>query len=92
MRRAAELLHITHSGLSKSVKVLEAELCEQLIIRDGRGFVLTAPTAPCPGWVDGCQLVQPLQRRFEFEKAIHLFAAIHLPLQASAGLLRLNLR
>ena len=29
--------------------------------------------------------VQPLQRRFEFEKAIHLLAAINLTLQASAG-------
>src|SRR5271155_2249052 len=57
-----------------------------------RGFVLTGPAPSCPGWVDACQFVQPLQRRFEFEKAIYLFAAINLTLQASAGLLWLNLR
>jgi hypothetical protein len=57
-----------------------------------RGFVLTGPAPSCPGWVDACQLVQPLERRFEFEKAIHLFAAINLTLQASASLLWLNLR
>ena len=30
-----------------------------------RGFVLTGPEPSCPGWIDACQFVQPLQGRFD---------------------------
>ncbi len=41
LRRAAELLRISHSGLSKSLKALEAELGLTLIMPSGRGLVVT---------------------------------------------------
>lgn len=41
LSRAAELLHITHSGLSKSMKLLQAELRCQLLQATGRGLTLT---------------------------------------------------
>lgn len=41
LRRAAELLGITHAGLSKSVRALEVDLGVSLLTRDGRGIKLT---------------------------------------------------
>jgi len=41
MREAAKLLHISHSGLSKSIKVLEDELGVRLLVPDGRGIAIT---------------------------------------------------
>lgn len=42
LRKAAEILHISHSGLSKSLKTLEAELGGRaLFTRVGRGIALT---------------------------------------------------
>ena len=41
LRRAAELLRISHSGLSKSLKALEAELGLTLVMPAGRGLVVT---------------------------------------------------
>ncbi len=41
MRKAAELLHISHSGISKSIKTLEQELGFQLITAQGRGIAIT---------------------------------------------------
>lgn len=41
MREAARLLHISHGGLSKSMKTLEQELRSPLFLPSGRGVVLT---------------------------------------------------
>ena len=41
MRKAAELLHISHGGLSKSIKRLESDLDATLIVPDGRGIAIT---------------------------------------------------
>lgn len=41
MRKAAELLHISHGGLSKSIKKLENELGTRLIRPEGRGIAIT---------------------------------------------------
>jgi DNA-binding transcriptional LysR family regulator len=41
MTRAAEILALSHSGLSKSMKVLQAELGIELFRADGRGLALT---------------------------------------------------
>ena len=41
MREAAKLLHISHSGLSKSIKTLECDLDSQLLVPDGRGIAIT---------------------------------------------------
>lgn len=38
---AAEVCHISQSGISQSIKALEAEIGVQLIIRKNRGFMLT---------------------------------------------------
>lgn len=41
LRKAAELLGVSHGGLFKSLKVLEEELGFELFQREGRGLVLT---------------------------------------------------
>ncbi|MGK0367355.1 MAG: DNA-binding transcriptional LysR family regulator, partial [Thermoproteota archaeon] len=41
LRRAADLLAISHGGLFKSLKVLEEELGFELFSREGRGIVLS---------------------------------------------------
>lgn len=41
LRKAADLLGISHSGLFKSIKVLEAELGYPLFLPSGRGIVVT---------------------------------------------------
>ncbi len=41
LRKAADLLHLTHSGLSKSMRVLATELGTELIIPAGRGITIT---------------------------------------------------
>ena len=41
LRKAAELLGISHSGLSKSLKALEAELGVELLQPSGRGIVIS---------------------------------------------------
>ena len=41
LRKVAQLLHISHGGLSKSLKVLENELGVRLIAPDGRGIKIT---------------------------------------------------
>ncbi|MGZ3686584.1 MAG: LysR family transcriptional regulator, partial [Bdellovibrionota bacterium] len=41
LREAASLLHITHAGLAKSIRVLEAELGVGLLSRDGRNIKIT---------------------------------------------------
>lgn len=41
MRKAAELLRMSHGGLSKSIKVLETELNAELTVPAGRGLVIT---------------------------------------------------
>lgn len=41
MRAAAELLHISHAGLSKAIHTLEDELATPLITKDGRGIRIT---------------------------------------------------
>ena len=41
LRKAAELLHITHGALSKSMKKLESDLGYKLFLPEGRGLVVT---------------------------------------------------
>jgi DNA-binding transcriptional LysR family regulator len=41
MRAAAEILHLTHSALSKSMKVLQDELGIKLLQQNGRGIQIT---------------------------------------------------
>lgn len=41
LREAAQLLHITHAGLAKSLRVLEQELGVELLTRDGRNIKVT---------------------------------------------------
>lgn len=41
MRKAAELLHVSHGGLSKSIAKLESELGAKLIRPEGRGIAIT---------------------------------------------------
>lgn len=41
LRKAAELLHITHAGLSKSIRALEEELGIELTSKDGRNLRIT---------------------------------------------------
>lgn len=41
LRAAAELLGVTHSALSKSMKVLQEEVQEDLLAPDGRGILVT---------------------------------------------------
>lgn len=41
LREAAGLLHITHAGLAKSLRVLEQELGVELLTRDGRNIKVT---------------------------------------------------
>jgi DNA-binding transcriptional LysR family regulator len=41
LREAARLLHVSHSGLSKSLKALEDELAVRLFVPSGRGIVVT---------------------------------------------------
>jgi len=40
-RQAAEILNISHSGLSKSMVVLESEIGHSLFVKEGRGVVLS---------------------------------------------------
>ncbi len=42
LRKAAEILNMSHSALSKSLKVLQQELKLELLQQHGRGIVLTA--------------------------------------------------
>lgn len=42
MTKAAEILALSHSGLSKSMKVLQSEIGIELFRPDGRGLVLTS--------------------------------------------------
>ena len=41
LREAAQLLNISHAGLSKSIKSLEEELGVELLTKDGRGIKVT---------------------------------------------------
>lgn len=41
LRKAAEILHLSHSALSKSMKVLQEQLGEDLLIQCGRNIELT---------------------------------------------------
>src|SRR4051812_3199774 len=41
LRKAAEMLGISHGGLSKSLKVLEEEVGLELVIPSGRGLAVT---------------------------------------------------
>ncbi|MFT6069006.1 MAG: DNA-binding transcriptional LysR family regulator [Bacteriovoracaceae bacterium] len=41
LRKASEILGISHSGLSKSLRTLESELGQKLFIKSGRGVVFT---------------------------------------------------
>jgi DNA-binding transcriptional LysR family regulator len=41
LRKAAEILNMSHSALSKSLKVLQEELDLKLLQQDGRGIVIT---------------------------------------------------
>jgi DNA-binding transcriptional LysR family regulator len=41
LREAARILHVSHSGLSKSLKALEDELAVRLFMPSGRGIVVT---------------------------------------------------
>jgi DNA-binding transcriptional LysR family regulator len=41
LREASRLLHVSHSGLSKSLKALEDELAVRLFLPSGRGIVVT---------------------------------------------------
>ena len=41
IRKASELLGITHGGLSKSLQVLEREYGKKLLLPQGRGIALT---------------------------------------------------
>jgi len=41
LRKAAEVLEVSHSGLFKSLKVLEGELGFELFQKEGRGIILT---------------------------------------------------
>src|ERR1700748_2821892 len=56
LRKAAELLGISHSGLFKSIKVLEEEVGYPLFIPSGRGIVVSDP---------GKQLYNRTSRFFE---------------------------
>jgi DNA-binding transcriptional LysR family regulator len=62
LRKAADLLRISHSGLFKSIKVLEEELGYPLFVPSGRGIVVSDP---------GKELYQKTGRFFgEFERLI----------------------
>src|SRR4051812_24080766 len=41
LRKAAELLNISHSGLSKSMRAFEVEVGKKLFLQSGRGLVTT---------------------------------------------------
>ena len=41
LRKASELLHISHSGLSKSMRILENETGRRLFLPNGRGIVIS---------------------------------------------------
>ncbi|STX51503.1 LysR family transcriptional regulator [Legionella busanensis] len=58
LSKAAELLHITHSGLSKSMKILQDELKISLLRPAGRGIALTE---------DGMRIYQHAKSFLEME-------------------------
>lgn len=58
LTKAAELLHITHSGLSKAMKLLQEELGQIILRPAGRGLTLTE---------DGRQLYQNAKKFLEIE-------------------------
>ncbi len=61
LRKAAELLNMSHSALSKSMKVLQEELGLQLLEQVGRGIVTTE---------EGRLFVQKAQALLDFENQI----------------------
>ena len=65
LRKAAELLNITHAGLSKSIRMLEEELGINLTLKDGRGLRITP---------EGMALVEKINQCLEAEK--ELFASV----------------
>jgi DNA-binding transcriptional LysR family regulator len=70
MTKAAELLHITHSGLSKAMKLLQEELGYALLRPSGRGLALTD---------DGIRIYQNAKEFLAREE--QLFHAKPLPLK-----------
>ncbi|WP_165482784.1 LysR family transcriptional regulator [Legionella gresilensis] len=61
LSKAAELLHITHSGLSKSMKILQDELRISLLRPAGRGVTLTE---------DGMRIYQRAKSFLEMENLL----------------------
>ena len=61
LRKAAELLFLSHSALSKSLKVLQEEIGIQLLEQDGRGIVITEA---------GKEFVNKAQALLDLEKQI----------------------
>jgi DNA-binding transcriptional LysR family regulator len=70
LREAAGLLRITHAGLAKSIRVLEAELGIPLTTRDGRGIKVTAQAEGLLSEMKTCLDAEEILRR----KAIGLDA------------------
>ena len=68
MTKAAELLFITHSGLSKTMKLLQEELGCALLRASGRGIALTE---------DGIRIYQHSKQFLEKEEL--LFSVKHQP-------------
>jgi DNA-binding transcriptional LysR family regulator len=80
LRDAARLLHISHSGLSKSIKALEQELDAALFLPSGRGIVPT----------DVGRRVYAVAKKVlvkieELESAAHGEAPAERPLRIAAG-------
>ncbi len=61
LREAATIIGISHSGLSKSIKVLERELNNQLIVQQGRGIKITEYgrdlSLKLPAFFEGLKLI-----------------------------------
>lgn len=61
LTKAAQLLHITHSGLSKSMRILQEDLHRVLFQPAGRGLSLTN---------DGLQLYQSAKKFLDYEEQL----------------------
>ena len=65
LREAAGLLHISHAGLSKSVRTLEDELGVKLLNRDGRGIRVTSA---------GTRILREIDQILQDEAKLHAIA------------------
>lgn len=75
LRKAAEILYMSHSALSKSLKVLQEEIEIKLLEQDGRGIIITD---------EGKEFVHKAQSLLDLEKQI-LTKSIHFSKQFKIG-------